>query len=98
MMLCATSAAILPFLATSITVAPALANATAAAAPMPRLAPVTMMTLPVRLLMQFDSSAQPRFTGPRARRQTGEGSGNARIDGTAGARLVGLRHGRSPGR
>src|ERR1700722_12015608 len=49
MMPCATSAARRPSRATSITVASAWANATAAAAPMPRLAPVTMMTLPDRL-------------------------------------------------
>src|ERR1700722_13456415 len=49
MMPCATSAARRPSRAPSITVPPPRASATAPAAPMPRLAPVTMMTLPDRL-------------------------------------------------
>src|ERR1019366_9217274 len=51
--------------------APSRARAAAAAAPMPRLAPVTMMNLPARLTMRFDSSSQPRFTRPCGGPQTG---------------------------
>src|ERR1700722_17347675 len=100
MMFSATSATREPSRAASIRVAPSRDRAMAAAAPMPRLAPVTMITLPDRLPMALNSSFLSRFTGLASERQTGTGSeenNDARIDGVAGARLVGLRQGGTPG-